>query len=343
MRAVHWLTIISIGWAWCAPVSAQTPAGEDRIVYGPALPRSPNLWSPHPAVVLTGKIERLDQQSVEFVSSENGQRRKLASDRIERVEANWETQAAAEAHQRFVNREYIAVLKNNDEVLRAGGFPRWQQVILLTEIVQAFEAIGKPEAAGKYFILLAQQSPPDFLFATIPLNWTSRESSPAMTKAAKEWLADNDEVAGLIGASWLLLGEQGEAAKQRLVKLQSSSQRGLARLAAVQLWRTVPPSETSGRMMKWLEARDSLSLPMQLGPTEFLAERLSRVDKPALAIGEWLRIGATYPDNPHRAAQALEQASERLTRSQFTDKEAQAKSATAWRDELTRSVPGKKK
>lgn len=321
----------------CCSASANAQVAEDRIVYGPALPRSANLWSPHPTLVLTGKIEKLDQVSVEFISSENGQRRKLPSDRIERVEVNWETPAAAEAHARFVKREYVAVLKNNDEVLRAGGFPRWQQVILLTEIVQSFEAIGKPEAAGKYFLVLAQQSPPDFLFATIPLNWNSRESSPAMSKAAKEWLEDKDEVAGLLGASWLLLGEQGAQAKQRLQKLQSSTNRVVARMAAVQLWRTVPPTETASRMEKWLEARDSLSLPMQLGPTEFLAERFSRVDRPALAIGEWLRIAATYAEHSHRAALALEQAGERLSRTEFSEKDSQVSSARAWREELQSS------
>ncbi len=158
-----------------------------------------------------------------------------------------------------------------------------------------------------------------------------------MAKSAKEWIEDKDEVAGLLGASWLLLGEQTQLAKQRLQKLQSSSNRTIARLAAVQLWRTVPPPETSGRMQKWLEARDSLSLPMQLGPTEFLAERFSRVDKPALAIGEWLRIAATYTEHPHRAAMALEQAQERLSRTQAVDKELQTNSLKQWRDELNNS------
>jgi hypothetical protein len=305
-------------------------------VYGPALPRSANLWSPHPTAVLTGKIEKLDSQTVEFISSDSGQRRKLSSDRIERIDVSWGSPAAAEAHERFVKREYVAVLKNNDEVLRAGGFPRWQQIILLSEIVESFEALGKPESAGKYFLILAEQSPPDYLFATIPLNWTSRESSPALSKAAKDWLASDNEVAGLLGASWLLLGERGGEAKQRLQKLQSSKNRTIARLAAVQLWRVVPPTETTGRMQKWLEARDSLSLPMQLGPTEFLAERFSRTDKPALAIGEWLRIAATYDDHPHRAAVALEEASQRLGRSQVDSKELQKQSAQAWRDELAK-------
>lgn len=175
-----------------------------------------------------------------------------------------------------------------------------------------------------------------FKNGTLPINWTSRESSTALGKAAKEWLASDNEVAGLLGASWLLLGEQGVEAKQRLQKLQSSKNRTVARLAAAQLWRVVPPTETTGRMQKWLEARDSLSLPMQLGPTEFLAERFSRTDKPALAIGEWLRIAATYNDHPHRAAVALEEAGQRLGRSQMDSKELQSQSTRAWREELAK-------
>ncbi len=155
-----------------------------------------------------------------------------------------------------------------------------------------------------------------------------------MSKVAKEWLASQEEVAGLLGASWLLMTDQQDAAKAKLQKLQTSANRTLAKLAAVQLWRAVPPSETTGRMQKWLEARDSLSLPMQLGPSEFLADRFSRIDRPAWAIGEWLRIGALYPEHPHRAAVALDQAGQRLNRSTFKDKENQALSVQTWRKEL---------
>ncbi len=157
-RAIH-LSLVMAATAWlpnavmaqAAAPSTAANVREDRIIYGPALPRSPNVWNPHASVTLSGKIERLDQKNVEFIDSETGKLRKLPSDRIERIEVNWENAAAAEAHERFVKREYIKVLKQNDEVLRGGGFPRWQQIILLSEIVESFEAIGKPDAAGKYF------------------------------------------------------------------------------------------------------------------------------------------------------------------------------------------------
>ncbi len=295
------------------------------------MPRSANLWSPHPVLILTGRVEKVDSQVLEIVESD-GKRRKLPSDRIERIDVHWHNEAAASAHQRFVDRDYVGVLKNNAEVVRDKTTPFWQQCILLSEIVQSFEALNKPESAGKYFLLLAQQSPPDYLLATIPLNWTSREVTPTVTKAAREWLNDPNEYAGLLGASWLLLAEDGDAARQRLQKLQASTSKSVQRLAAMQLWRTVPPSETSSRMSRWLEARDSLSLPMQLGPSEFMAERFARVDNQNLAIGEWLRIAATYPQFPYRANMALQSASSRLSRN--GDK-TQLENIQKWQAELS--------
>lgn len=309
-------------------------AQEDRIIYGPALPRSSNVWNPPPAITLTGKIEKLDQSFLEFTSSA-GQQHKLPSDRIERVEVAWANADAASAHARYAHREYLLALKKNDEVLRGGGIPKWQQCILLAELVESAEAIGRPEVAGQLFLVLTQQKPADFLTATIPLNWTSRELTPALEKAARDWLARPDDYAGLLGASWLLLTDEAEAAKKRLQAIQANPSKLMQRLATMQLWRATPPSETTGNIRNWSTARDTLSLPLQLGPTEFMAERFARVDKTNLAIGEWLRIAATHAHHPHRAQAALEAAQLRLGR--LEDKSA-SKSAAAWLNELSIAV-----
>jgi hypothetical protein len=302
----------------------------DRVVYGPALPRAVNPWNPAPAITLVGKIQKLNQQVLE-IQSTTGQVHKLSNDRIELLEVAWASPAAAAAHARFAQQQYTDALKQNDEILRAGGIPLWQQCVLLSELVESAEAAGKPELAGKLFLLLVQQSPPDYLIATIPLNWTSRELTPPLEKAAREWLAQSDEYAGLLGASWLLLTDQSQAARQRLQRIQASESKLLQRLATMQLWRATPPSETTGEMARWIQARDSLALPLQLGPTEFLAERYSRVDKTDLAIGEWLRIAATYRQHPYRAGLALEQARMRLERD--GDK-TQAERAAVWLEQL---------
>ena len=177
-----------------------------------------------------------------------------------------------------------------------------------------------------------QQSPPDFLVASIPLNWTSRELTPALEKSATAWIEQPDDFAGLLGASWLLLTDRADRAKQRLQAIQKSPSKLLQRLAAMQLWRATPPSATTGSLQAWITARDSLLLPLQLGPTEFIAERLARTEKTDLAIGEWLRVAAMHADHPHRAQTALEAAKLRLDR--LTDKSA-SDSAGAWLNELT--------
>lgn len=332
-----WNLVVSSSHAQstAAPSPDAYPSGEapaqDRIVYGPALPRAVQPWNPPPTITLVGKIQKLDQQTLE-IHTTSGKHHKLSSDRIEQIEVAWDTPAAAAAHERFVQQRYTDALKENDEVLRSGGIPRWQQCILLSELVESAEAIGKPELAGKLFLLLMQQSPPDFLVATIPLNWTTRELTPPLEKAAHEWLAQGDDYAGLLGASWLLLTEQSDVAKQRLQKILASESKLLQRLAAMQLWRITPPSATTGEMGRWMQARDSLLLPLQLGPSEFMAERFARVDKTSLAVGEWLRIAATHRQHPHRASLALEQASARLARSRD---DAQAERARAWLAEIS--------
>ena len=311
----------------CA-AQTESAAAQDRVVYGPALPRSTNVWNPPTTFTFVGKIEKLDQNFLEIVV-QSGQRHKLNSDRIERIDVAWDNADAQAAHERYIKREYLQALKENDEVLRTGGIPKWQQCILLSELVECAEAVGRPEVAGQLFLVLMQQGPPDFLVANVPLNWTSRELTPGIEKAAREWLEQPDDYAGLLGASWLLLSDQTDAAKKRLQKVQQSPSKLLQRLSAMQLWRATPPSATSGQIQTWIAARDSLLLPLQLGPTEFLAERLARVEKTDLAVGEWLRLAATHTDHPHRVEAALEAAKHRLGR--LEDKSA-IDSASAWLD-----------
>ena len=287
------------------------PPTHDRVHYGAALPRSTNVWNATPVVVLTGKIDQLDSISLE-ITTLAGERRKMPSDRIERIDVAWDNDEARAAHQRYTDQQYLLALKENDEVLHSGRIPKWQQCILLAELVEAARAVDRAEVAGELFLVLAQQSPPDFLWATIPLNWTSEESSPAMDKASRIWLAGPDDTAALIGASWLLMGDQAEAAKKRLQAIVAGPSKLLQRLSTMQLWRTVPPTEASGNTERWLAARETLLLPLQLGPTEFLAERFARTGKTDLAVGEWLRVAASHPDHSNRAQIALRAAENRL-------------------------------
>lgn len=71
--------------------------------------------------------------------------------------------------------------------------------------------------------------------------------------------------------------------------------------------------------------------PLQIGPTEFMADRFFRVSMPDLAIGEWSRIATIHSDRYYRASQALAAIRDVMVRD---NRNAEAEKITAWIDEL---------
>jgi len=115
-----------------------------------------------------------------------------------------------------------------------------------------------------------------------------------------------------LGASWMLLGPDREAARAKLLKLHDSKNEAIASIAMAQSWRLVPPLETSAKLAEWFEFRDRLIEPLQIGPTEFIAERCARTGMIDLAIGQWSRIATMHSNRSHRAWNALNAAARTL-------------------------------
>ena len=282
----------------------------DHFLYAPAV-KSNDVWNPRTAERLAGKVEELDDQRITFV--EGDKRRELPSNRVVQIEPIWRTAAAADAHKLFTERRYRDA---KDAISKAATneLPRWQQRLLVAEFVDILAALGDNRiAGGVYLKSLAPNQPPVMLYGHLPMNWTTREPDRALYEVAVQWFELEDECAQLLGASWMLLGPDRDAARAKLLKLQSSKQEPIATLAVAQAWRLVPPPETKAKLSEWLEFRDRLIQPLQIGPTEFLAERLARVGMIDQAIGQWSRIATMHPDIPHRASMALSSAQSLLT------------------------------
>ena len=328
------LLSICVGSCWSPIASAQPAAAQietamkpplDSFLYAPAVTKSPDIWNPRVAERIVGKIEEFDDQRIVFVEGEK--RRELPSNRVLQVEPIWRTQAATDAHKLFTERKYREA---KDAIAKAATneLPRWQQRFLVAEIVDVFAVLGDNRiGGGVYLKSLAPNQPPAMLYGHLPMNWTTAEPDRALYEAAVEWLEQTDECAQLLGASWLLLGPDREAARAKLLKLQSSKVEPIAALAAAQAWRLVPPPETESKIPEWLEYRDRLIQPLQIGPTEFLADRFGRVGLADLAIGQWSRIATLHADRPHRAALALAAAQRLLTQQGRID---EAKRFQAW-------------
>jgi len=291
----------------------------DSFLYAPVVAKSPDVWMTVQPDRLSGTIEELDDQRIVFVSG--AQRRELPSHRVMHVEPVWRTPAAVEAHRLFSERRYREAKEAISGAV-TNDLPRWQQRLLVAEIVDVLAALGDPRlAGGVYLASLAPNHPPAMLYSQLPINWTTAEPDRALYESAVQWLESDDEHAQLLGASWLLLGADREAARAKLLKLQKSKLEPIAAIAAAQAWRLVPPPETESKMSEWFEFRDRCIPPLQLGPTEFLADRLGRTGSIDLAIGQWSRIATLHADRPHRAAAALA-AAQRLLLQQGRPEEA---------------------
>lgn len=300
---------------WIAPVESQ------RVSDG---------WFPPTSSILDGTVQSMDADSLKLLL-ENGTETSIASARIERIEIEWANAQAREAMELVQSRAYRAAI---DAIPKAAssGVPRWQQLFMVGGVVQSADALVGTRAAGAVFLKnLAAWSPPPLLYADMPLNWTSVDPDRVLVDSAEKWLASEDENSKLLGASWLLLTPRRDVAKSALIALQSSENATLAKLATAQTWRLVPPPETMENLAEWKLFRDSLIEPLQIGPTELIADRLTRVGQIDLAIGEWMRIASVHGDRYHRASRALQTVAELLRRN---DRNEEAKRLAPWIESL---------
>ena len=301
---------------------SQLASGQDardvqRVTVGPAIPKSVEAeWTSQSKKRYIGSVRQLDANNLIMVVGDKGLT--ISSDRVEKVEILWNSPTLKEAMRLFDQREYEKAVTALSAAQRDSAklkIPAWKQRILIAAIVRCADAMGNPRTAGIIFADLAKSSPPPaLLYADLPLCWTSREIPSTLRDQSLKWLESDVEVEQLLGASWQLLGPKASDATQVLKQLRQSENKTIAKLAIAQGWRLEPPPRTLGTLQAWLDFRDTLIPPLQLGPTEFLADRLMRVGETDLAIGQLVRIASEHSDRYHRAVLALESAKMLLTR-----------------------------
>ncbi|MCA9194338.1 MAG: hypothetical protein KDB03_21360 [Planctomycetales bacterium] len=251
-----------------------------------------------------GEIVRFDARQL-VLQSEGEQPQSFDAELVIGLRPHWESDRAAEADSFYRAGEYRQAVEKVPAALQS-GIPLWQQQLLVVELVRGIEEVVSPRVAFLQYLKLAATQPPVMYYGDLPLCWTSREPDSALRDRAIEWVKDADEHARLMGASWLLLGPESQIAMHALQELRLSKNEAIAKLAVTQLWRISPPSETMQSLSNWRSYRDQLVLPIQLGPSEFLAERLFRIGQHDLALGEWSRIVAIHSEQPIRVARCRE-------------------------------------
>lgn len=320
-----------------------------------------SLWKPLNISTLTGRI--LDFNAVELTietdspsGADGPLQRRIPSDQVQRILPAWNTDGvqnvgvgrASEENRLEVYptevweivqlfegqkyREFIQKLREAD----TAGIPNWQQLLLLSMVIQAVDAVQGPAAAIPHFLKMAE-SAPMCLFAEMPLCWTAMEPSAELVAKSLTWLDSQNEIAQLLGASWLAHGAHASRARETITKLKSSKKHAVASLATAQAWRFSSPPDTLRELSTWIAFRDKMLLPLAMGPTEFIADRLARVGEIDLAIGQYAWIATHHQGRVYRAQRALNAAVKLLKRN---NRNAEAERMAAWSQALPRLHEG---
>lgn len=311
-----------------APSGLTTPV--DRVIFLPVAVNRGDNWNLAEPSIAEGRIQRFDGAQL-VLESNDQQTLSIESERVAAVDFAWASPEAAELAELVEQRAYRQAAGQLKSAI-GSGIPTWQQQALIAAVVGAADALGNPRTAGILFLNLAASNPPPMLMADMPLCWTTREPDKVLQDEAAKWLRQDDSAAKLLGASWLLFYEQDAEARRVLLALQSDADSLIARLAAAQSWRLVPPPEVETEVAKWQSLRDAFVGPLQIGPTELIADRLMRSGKGDLAIGQWLRIASNPYGRYHRAAFALNTAA-RILKLQGNSEEA--KRLSLWIEQVS--------
>lgn len=285
-----------------------TESKVSRIWCVPSATTNQARWNPRDLMIIDAMV--VDHTSERLLYAKLGETKVIEQkgDWVVAIDVAWETPEAKLANQLYQKGEYRQAISETTNLRGANLLP-WQQRALLANSIDSLRALGMMDRAGQEFLRLAKLNPPSLLYFSMPLLWTNDNLDRKSIQSAQEWMKEDDEHAKLLGASWLLSGNQRSDAISALESLSNSSNPIIRQLAATQLWRSIPAAEVSSRLSpKWSAARDSMPIPIQWGPTIVLADKLEQSGNPILAVPEWLRIASLYPDRYDASKQAIEKA-----------------------------------
>lgn len=284
---------------------------ESRIHWSEAGDTSLRRWEPGRTIELRGVLIEWEPDRVVLARRDGNGPSTFPGDFVIGIEPGWKDEAFANVHALFTEHRFTDVIREGQAVLKLPSIPRWQQRMIVAEMVQSASALGQWQVAGKIYGYLSQDPAPRLLRSAIPLPWSDEllGSGKGVRDMASSWIQSEPSEMQLLGASWLIGSEQNALAIETLQRLVEQEEPVISQYAKVQLWRTVPPSEIeSVHFGKWVAFRDSLPLALQAGPTMLLGHRLDQAGANHLAMAEWLRIASFHGDRYHLQVRAIARA-----------------------------------
>ena len=179
----------------------------------------------------------------------------------------------------------------------------WAKRIIRADLVRAYRAGENDLAAIEQFLQMIQDDPQSRFFHHCPLPWLP--TKVVLNQPAQQWIKSDDPAQQLIGASWLLTGNQRQEAIRVLEELSNDIDANIRYLAISQLWRTRKLNVNARQIEVWKSQIGAMPKPLRAGPWLVLAEAQARLDQIDEAIINFLRIPILYPDQIGLSAAAL--------------------------------------
>jgi hypothetical protein len=188
----------------------------------------------------------------------------------------------------------------------------WARRQIMGRLIEAYGATGNTAAAAEEFLILVASDPETTFWEIAPLGWRSTDDANLLSRAGL-WIRDpRNPAKQLLGASWLLAGPQRAEALTVLQTLSTGTNKRIASLAAIQLWRTRIVTSPADEPARWLTAVERL--PTDVRPVGYfcIGEAFARHNQPEQASLAYLRIPILYAGNRPLAAEALLAAASQL-------------------------------
>lgn len=188
----------------------------------------------------------------------------------------------------------------------------WVVRRIMARLVGCYDLQGDVDSAGDEFLDMLARDPDSPDFAAIPLAWRTSERTKA--NQSSTWLAASEPAAKLLGASWLLLGDQQAQAVKTLQSLSKDRDPRIANLAQAQLWRAALSRASSDDVRSWREEIERMPARLRSGPLLVVGDGLMRTGQTEDALLAWLAVPLVHSERETlcgqgflAAAQAMEQ------------------------------------
>ena len=229
--------------------------------------------------------------------------KEIDNDQIVDFETKW-SDDYIRADQQFQSGDFAGAAAGFASAAAVESRP-WAKVFIAARQTESALAIGDFAGAARHFADVIDYDPQTRFLHLAPIQWAESERSIRRLPVADDWIESSDPTLQLIAASWLLRGDQRDAALKKLEQLASDFNPQIAGLARAQLWRVRGLTAKEKQIAVWADQVRELPAAIQAGPWVVIAEAQARVGMINAAAANLMRVPILYPQNRPLVSVAL--------------------------------------